>query len=140
MKRRSIFSKAIITSTCLLTTGLIVAQQTHFSLQHGDYVQEPLACKDAPFAAMMSWNGIGFSDPHSSQCRSRVATQSSNRYHLITTCAALGDGTPDNSGYVEKFTVTRLSNKRFELTKAAKPAGIYRWCNASVPAAPSEKP
>lgn len=109
-------------------------------LEHGDYVQEPLACKDAPFAAILSWNGIGFSDPHSSQCRSRIVTQSGNRYKFTTTCAALGDGTPDASGYVEKFTVTRLSSKRFELTDVAKPAVTYRWCNAPVRGVPSEKP
>lgn len=65
MEHLGIFSKAIVAPICFLSAGLIVAQQAHFILEHGDYVQEPLACKDAPFAAIMSWNGIGFSDPHS---------------------------------------------------------------------------
>lgn len=140
MKHLGIFSKAIAAPICFLSAGLIVAQQAHSILEQGGYVQEPLACKDAPFAAIMSWNRIGFSDPHSSEYRSRVVTQSGNRYKFTTTCAALGGGTRDTSGYVEKFTVPRLSSERFELTDAANPAGTYRWCNPSVRAVPSEKP
>jgi hypothetical protein len=89
---------------------------------------------------MTSWNGAGFSDPHSAQCRSRLLAQSGNPYNISTNCTALGDGTPDTSGYLDRFTVTRLSDSRFKLTKAGKPAGIYRWCNAFVPAAKSVKP
>lgn len=131
---------ASIKSVGLLFAVLMPAQQLSLHLRHGDYVQESVACKDAPFAAILSWNGASFPDPHSSQCRSRLLAQSGNRYDISNTCAALGDGTPDRSGYVDRFTITRLSDSRFALTKGGKSIGIYRWCNASVGPVKSVKP
>ncbi len=60
--------------------------------------------------------------------------------YVQATRAAVHNGTPDTSGYVDKFTATRLAESRFKLTKAGRPAGIYRWCNASAPAVKSVKP
>lgn len=135
MKLRGLLLNVCIGSVGLVAAARIAAQQLRLHLRHGEYVHESIPCNNPPFAAMMSWNGIGFSGPHSAQCRSRVLTHSGNRYDISTACAALGDDTPDASAYVDTFTVTRLSESRFKLTKAGNPAGTYRWCSALVPTA-----
>ena len=63
--------KRLIVAVLLATSGPAVAA-TIVPLQTGTYVLSGTPCRDAPFAAMMRYDGKGLSDPHSAQCRSRI--------------------------------------------------------------------
>jgi hypothetical protein len=124
----ALFMKAIVS---LLVIPLVISAQTQqLTLKHGTYVATSSPCEGAAFAVMMSWDGATFSGPHSSKCTTRVLGHQRNWYSVSTTCAALGDGTPDPSGYVEKLSLTRLSNSRFALSKDHETQRTaYRWCS-----------
>lgn len=104
------------------------------SLRHGIYVDQSVSCKEAPLASMRSWDGVGFSGPHSSRCTSQMVNHHGNEFRVTTSCAALGDGTPTPSGKVdvETITVTQLSHVSFESSSATKPKMTYRWCGVDT--------
>ena len=61
-------------------------------LEHGAYVMADTPCRDAPFAAMMTYDGRGFGGPHDSRCVSTVVSRSAGTYRVATTCSGAGDG------------------------------------------------
>ena len=133
-------SRAAISAAWLFIPCFALAQHDQLSLKHGAYVLDSSDCKEPPFAAMLSWDGVGFFGPHSSRCKTRVLSLQGNQFKLSTTCAALGDGTPDTSHYVDTFLLTRLSDTRFVIRKETKPENTYRWCGAEGTNYPKEKP
>lgn len=108
------------------------SQNDDLSLKHGTYVLETSNCQGPAFAAMISWDGVGFSGPHSARCTSRVLSRHGDQFSVNTSCAALGDGSPDRSGYVDTISLTRLSSTRFMISKENEPQGKYRWCGAET--------
>ena len=116
----------------ILVPCFALAQHDELSLKRGTYVREGSECKEPPFAAMMSWDGIGFAGPHSSKCKTRVLSRHGNQFSVSTACNAIGDGTPKPSGQfdVEILSLVRLSNTRFVTSNEAKPRATYRWCPA----------
>ncbi len=131
MKLNAALYKTTIRGAWLLMPFVAFPQTDQLSLKPGLYVREPLECKDAPNAAILLWDGVGFSGAHSSKCTSRLVSQHGKQFHVKTACSALGDGTPDSSGYVDNVWLTRLSNTRFTLRKESGPEGSYRWCSAN---------
>jgi hypothetical protein len=123
----------------MLIPCFALAQHDQLSLKHGTYVLEHTECKEAPFAAMMSWDGVGFFGPHATRCKSRVLSRHGSQFTLSTSCAARGDGSPDPSGYVDTFLLTRLSNTRFVIRKQKQSEHTYRWCGAEGTDYPQEK-
>ncbi len=130
MKIRIMISHTAIGAAWILAPCLALAQPDQLLLKHGTYVLEGSGCKEPPFAAMKSWDGVGFAGPHATQCKSRVLSRHGSQFTLSTTCAALGDGTPDRSGAVDMFSLTRLSNTRFVIRKQTQLESTYRWCSA----------
>jgi hypothetical protein len=106
----------------------------HLSLKHGVYVRAEAPCRGAPNAAILSWNGAGFSGAHSSQCKSQVAHQEGTRFAINTTCAAQGDGLPNKAGSdnTDSFVLNRLSRSRFEFIKDGQDKATYRWCSVKT--------
>ena len=109
---------------------LAFPQGLTLTLKPGVFVREPYACKDAPNAAIRVWDGAAFSGAGSSKCTTRVLSRQGEQFRISTTCSALGDGTPDNSGYVEELLLTRQSDSRFIIARKDQPEGKYRWCSA----------
>ena len=111
---------------------LALADHDQLLLKHGTYVQEKYDCKEAPFAAMKTWDGIGFAGPHDSKCTTSVLSHHGNQFEISTGCSALGDGTPNPSGRVsvDRLSVIRLSNTSFTISTEAKPKATFRWCGA----------
>ena len=127
-----------MSAACILIPCFALAQEDQLLLKHGTYVQEPNECKDPPLAAMMYWDGVGFSGPHSSACTSSVLSHHGKQFSVSTSCTSLGDGTPNPSGqpYVEAFSLARLSSARFVMSKDKQTQSTYRWCSAAAPASP----
>ncbi len=125
--RRTAFTAAWILVPCLA-----LARREPLSLKHGIYMLQNVACQEPANAAMMCWDGVGLSGPHASKCVSHVLSQHGSRFSVRTTCAALGDGTPNPSGQadVETLSVNRLSNARIVIASEAKQPATYRWCSA----------
>jgi hypothetical protein len=98
------------------------------SLKHGMYVRGA-SCDDAANAEILSWDGVGFSGAHSSQCTSTI-TRQGGRFRVVTACAALGDGSSNASAsaYKDLFSLNRLSSTRFELFRKDQKKATYRWC------------
>jgi hypothetical protein len=95
-------------------------------LRPGNYVLTGQSCQDAPFAAMVTFDGRGFGGPHATHCTSAVLQQRGNDYRVHTTCTALGDGSPAKpSALVERYRIT--SQTSFE---RRAPGGLlaYRLC------------
>ncbi len=117
-------------SFCVL--GLASPRGEQLSLRRGLYVIASVSCKEPPFAAMQSWDGVGFFGPHSSRCTSHVLSQQGKQFQIRTACKAVGDGSPLSTGQVdiEDITLVRLSNVRFEKSSGMKPKTTYRWCSA----------
>jgi hypothetical protein len=132
MKQHTFLSKLAMSIACILIPGFSLAQHNQLSLKQGTYVVASSDCKEPAFAVIKSWDGVGFSGSHSSKCTSRVLSRQGNQFTMSTTCAALGNGTPDRSGYVDNFLLTRLSNTRFNVRKdkSPHPETTYRWCSA----------
>jgi hypothetical protein len=107
---------------------LAVAQTQPLSLKQGVYVPITYECFEAPHAAILSWDGVGFSGPHSSKCTSDFETKDGKLFQVSTKCYALGDGSLDTSGHVDTFTLSRQSSDRFEMVKAGTRGVVYRWC------------
>ena len=129
--QNTLFRKAVI-AVWLSTPSLMFAQDQAFSLKHGVYVQETIPCQGAPNAAIIAWDGVGFSGPHSSKCTSQLLPQNKAHFQVSTTCLSLGDGTPDPTGAKLKdiFQLRRLSSIRFEMLKSNQPRRTFRWCSA----------
>ncbi|MBB5060653.1 hypothetical protein HDF16_005389 [Granulicella aggregans] len=130
----SITIRIAIVALWLNVPGLIHAQIARLDLKHGTYVNASISCTASPFAAMRSWDGIGFSGPHSSRCMSRVLGHKGNHFKISTSCSAVGDGTPSPAGQIdiEKLSLIRLSNVDFVVSEGAKPKTTYRWCTANT--------
>jgi hypothetical protein len=126
---RSRILRVIIGAACLCASFVIRADAPSIALKHGVYVRDTSPCKDAPNASVLSWDGIGFSGAHSSQCKSRFKRLDATRFQVDTTCMALGDGTPAQSALPDTAVVSRFSNSRFGLIKENQAAAIYRWCS-----------
>ena len=131
MKRLGIKKAVVIAAVCM--PFIAVAQTQPLSLKHGVYVQMSYECVGAPNAAVMFWDGIGFAGAHSSKCVSDLQSKDGRQFQVSTTCSALGDGSPDTSGHVDSFTLTRQSSDRFEAVRAGRPSFTYRWCGAQEP-------
>ena len=119
------------TSLAVLSFALLAFPQgLTLTLKPGVFVREPYACRDAPNAAIRVWDGTAFSTAGSSRCTTRVLSRKGEQFRISTTCSALGDGTPDNSGYVEELLLTQQSDSRFTISREGQPEGKYRWCSA----------
>jgi len=118
---------ALVSATILLSQGLA---QAPLALKHGVYVQTGTPCTDPPNAAIVLWDGIGFSGAHDSKCTTMADPPKKNGTRRITTtCNALGDGTPTQSSTVTQ-RITLRGDHSFTLKGedgAGKPSG-YRWC------------
>lgn len=118
--------KAAWTVTTLSVAGAALASP--LPLARGDYVIAGQSCREAPFAAMMRFDGRGFSGPHASQCTSVVLSRAGKAYRVRTTCNALGDGTRTRpSAILERYTV--ISSTRF-VSGSGAGALTYRLCHA----------
>ncbi len=109
-----------------------LAQKNQLSLKHGTYVLADSGCADPPFAAMMFWNGTGFSGAHASKCTTHVLSHRGNHYKVSTTCTALGDGTPEPAGSEDAVTLslTRVSDTTFTVDNGTHAPSRYCWCSA----------
>jgi hypothetical protein len=109
------------------------ADSPALQLKQGVYVAGQ--CEHAPNAAILVWNGVGFSGAHSSQCVSKILSRRGSRFRVRTTCSAVGDGSPNAShaDFVELVWLNRISDSHFELIKGAQEAIDYRWCAAGAP-------
>ena len=115
----------------------LAQDQSAIHLRHGIYVVSGTKCKDAPFAAMSIWDGVGFGGPHESQCKTRLLHRQGQIFDVSTTCSALGDGTPTTSSSLSE-RVTILGREAFsarpltgtEKRQASADAATYRWCSA----------
>jgi hypothetical protein len=134
MKLRAYPWSAMVLAAWLSLPFAAISQDQTLTIKSGIYVREPAQCKDAPNAAIMSWDGVRFSGPHSSKCTSTVLHQNGGKYEIRTSCASLGNGSPNPTGTpsVESFVLTRLSGTQFEIAKDNQPQGTYRWCSAKV--------
>jgi len=125
---------AMALAAMILLPLAAVSQDQQLTIKPGVYVREPAPCKGAPNASIMSWDGAGFSGPHSSKCKSTVLRKDGKKYEIKTSCSDLGDASPNPSGtpFVESFLLTRLSSTQFTLAKDNQPQGTYRWCSTKV--------
>jgi hypothetical protein len=98
-------------------------------LAHGTYVREDFDAADAPFAAILEYDGSAFSGPHSSACVSKVLDHDGAKYRVSTTCSAAGDGSPA-APYTEKERIVVQSPTRMQFTHGDDMA-IYRLVKAS---------
>jgi hypothetical protein len=110
-------------------TVLAFLQSPQLALKPGVFVREPYSCKDAPNAGIRVWDGVGFSGAASRKCTTRVMSHRGERFRISTTCSALGNGTPDTSGYAEELSLIRGSETRFAVEKQGQPEGTYPWCS-----------
>ncbi len=83
----------VVAGFLTLSSNLAFAQDL-LPVEHGTYVREGTSVDDAPFAAILEYDGTTIAGPHSSACRSTVVSREGNEYRVSTTCDALGDGTP----------------------------------------------
>jgi hypothetical protein len=134
MKLPSHSLTGIVLAAWMLIPFAASSQDQHLTIKPGVYVREPAQCKGAPNASILSWDGTGFSGPHSSKCTSTVLRKNGKKYEISTSCSALGDGSPNPSGtpFVESFALTWLSSARFTIAKDNQPAGTYRWCSGKA--------
>ena len=119
----------------LLAAGMLVAVSAHaetknlLPLEHGTYVREDFDATDAPFAAIIEYDGSTFAGPHSSACVSEVLDHDGAKYRIRTTCFAEGDGTPA-APYSEKERIVVQSPTRMQFTHNDDSA-VYRLVKAS---------
>ena len=141
MQIKNALIKVTVVASWFLLPFSICAQGKSLSLKHGIYVELGTGCRDAPFAAMKEWDGVGFAGPHSSKCTSHILTHHANQYTVETACSALGDGSPNPSGHADKETIqlTRLSYINFVVSSAKKQTLTYRWCSAKSLLSPKER-
>ncbi len=126
--RNSVNAVTLLATLCLAS----VAFAQTLPIRSGVYVLESSKCNDAPNAAIIIWDGIGFSGAHSGHCTSHINPLPNGRYQVSTKCTALGDGTPDAaSAHLEDVvTVDHVSSSKFTVIKATGAQASYRWCSA----------
>ena len=113
------------------------AEAATLPIRLGDYVRDGTPCRDAPFAALMRYDGESFSGPHESACATVLLRKPGPRtYVLRSTCRAAGDGTPSGS-YTETQTVRVLSPTRIVFSHVTgtgvRDRAGYRACPAAGP-------
>jgi hypothetical protein len=121
-----------VTIVCLaasLVPLVAFANDQPLPLKHGVYVRGN-SCTDPANAAILNWDGVGFSGAHSIHCTSQVTPQG-KRFMVKNTCAAVGDGSPNAAaGALEdSFSLNILSSRRFEFFKKNQKKATYRWCS-----------
>lgn len=123
--------KTMISAVSLTMPLLTGAQTDPLSLKHGVYVEKHEKCKGAPNAAIMIWDGVGFSGAHSSQCTSSVLLRGKDRFQVSTACFASGDGSPSGPGRsgVDSFLLTRLSSAAFVVLRDGQSPRSCRCCS-----------
>ena len=102
-------------------------------VKHGVYVRKAVSCQGAPNAAILVWDGIGLSGAHSSKCTSRIVSRNGSTFKMTTACSAMGDGSPDSSGFTEELMVSSVSKTSFVIARGSQPGIAYRWCSADAP-------
>lgn len=96
-----------------------------YRLKPGIYVQEGVSCTDAPNAAILSYDGIGLSDPQSHACRVSVLARQGNHFSVSQSCIAAGIGEAPRVS--DRETVTILDAQTF--TRRLRGRGTtYRYC------------
>lgn len=114
----------------ILTVTATAAAAGPLPLKPGTYVLIDSPCADHPNAAEFSYDGRGFSYPHSSRCVSKVLSIKGSTYRVATTCSAAGDGSP-TAPLTLTSTYRVTSRTRVSVRQgAAKSAASYRWCPA----------
>lgn len=97
------------------------------AIRSGDYVLADTPCREAPFAALMHYDGHALSGPHESACTTRLLGRTGGDVRLATTCRALGDGTPAKpSTFVARYRVD--SPTSLTVIAATGSPRRYRWC------------
>ena len=129
--------RIIILSSLFFASLAAGAQAAILPIRPGDYVRDGTPCRDAPFAALMRYDGESFSGPHESACTTVMLGRPGPRtYSLKTTCRAAGDGTP-NGSYTETQMVKVLSPSHIIFSHAtgvgARDHAGYRSCPAVAP-------
>ena len=88
----SVFAIAMLGA--MANGGLDPAVASPLPIAQGAYVAKgDRPCLTAPFADVITYDGVGLGDPHSSRCVSEVLETNGRRYRVKTTCRAMGDGT-----------------------------------------------
>ena len=100
-------------------------------LKHGEYVLAKIPCQDAPFAAMKSYDGNGFGDPHSHDCHSRLAGRDGAGVKVETNCINAGEGAAPRITSTE--TVRLRSFTAFDVISKGQTSS-FRWCASTAPA------
>jgi len=124
-------------STALLLTAAVgaLASQSAVPVKSGVYVRDGVACRDAPFAALLTYNGKAFLGPHDGDCTSVLLRRTGRRYELEMTCRAVSEARP-RVDYGEAQTVTVISATRFNFSHRTGTGRIdranYRLCPGSV--------
>jgi hypothetical protein len=125
---KQVSSMAILAVLC--ASSATPSQPSDIHLQKGDYVRSDVPCKDAPFAAMRSWDGHGFGSPHLSHCTVTVSGKNKNTFLIENVCSAQGDGTP-GAEYRESGHLTVVDSNTYSF--ASDQGGKihttrYRYC------------
>jgi hypothetical protein len=124
--------KLSIALVLIAISGGAVAQK--LPIAHGEYVLSSMPCKDAPFAAMMNYDGKGLGGPHVSGCVTKILTHDAARYTIRTSCDAVGDGTPmPRSVSSQSLTIKSQKHVVLQNTEAGSEALDYRWCPLGKP-------
>ena len=87
-------ARAFLSAAMLLAVSAHAESKDLLPLEHRTYVLEGYDAVDAPFAAILEYDGSTFSGPHSSACVSEVLDHEGAKFRIRTTCFADGDGTP----------------------------------------------
>ena len=125
-ERPMIWLRALPLVALIATT----AQAASLPLRRGTFVTMGQSCSDAPLASLFHYDGMAFSYPHASQCRSDIVAQSGQTYTVRETCSALGDGTPAQPSTTTS-TYAIISATEVRVGKDdGHGATAYRWCPA----------
>jgi len=121
----------------IAAAGLIALQSVALGaatlpIQVGTYVRAGSDCKDPPFAAMMTYDGKAFADPHSHACRSTIIRQEGKAYTVQTSCIAAGEGAGPRVTQTERFMIlSRTRLKALGKTEMGRPdTAVFRRCGA----------
>jgi hypothetical protein len=100
-------------------------------LKHGEYVLAEVSCQDAPFAAIVSYDGKGFGDPHSHDCHSHLTGRDGSGMKVETNCVNSGQGAAPR--IISSETIRLGSFTAFDVTSKAQTSS-FRWCATTAPA------
>jgi hypothetical protein len=130
MNLRTISCKAaLITAFVPIPT---LAQSAQLDLNPGTYVDARYKCGGAPNAALLTWDGKGFSGAHSSDCSTRVLSRQGDTFRIQTICAALGDGTPAVAVPSDEESLSLQGGSGFILTGFSRESNSYRLCTEEL--------